>query len=154
MIVFDLCCATGGHVFEAWFASSAAFDDQRAKGLLMCPICASADIAKAPMAPRVGAKGNRASLANPVAMTRPDADVATKIAELMGKIAEVQAAALPTSEWVGRKFEQTARAMDAGELPTGSIYGETTPAETRALIEDGIGVMPLLVPIVPPDKRN
>ena len=29
MIIFDLRCAPLGHVFEAWFASSAAFADQR-----------------------------------------------------------------------------------------------------------------------------
>ncbi|PXA90254.1 DUF1178 domain-containing protein, partial [Nostoc sp. 3335mG] len=35
MIVFDLKCGTG-HVFEAWFGSSAAYEDQRSRGLLAC----------------------------------------------------------------------------------------------------------------------
>ena len=38
MIVFDLKC-THAHVFEAWFGSSADYEDQRARGLLTCPIC-------------------------------------------------------------------------------------------------------------------
>ncbi|WP_156442886.1 DUF1178 family protein, partial [Sphingomonas sp. CCH9-H8] len=49
MIVFDLKC-TRTHVFEAWFGSSADYEDQRARGLLTCPICGDADIAKAVMA--------------------------------------------------------------------------------------------------------
>ncbi len=39
MIVFDLRCAEE-HVFEAWFASSTAYDDQRARKLIACPVCA------------------------------------------------------------------------------------------------------------------
>ena len=46
MIVFDLRCAPQGHVFEAWFASSAAYADQRAGGLVACPLCGSAEVAK------------------------------------------------------------------------------------------------------------
>ena len=38
MIVFDLKCGTG-HVFEAWFGSSADYADQQARGLVDCPIC-------------------------------------------------------------------------------------------------------------------
>ena len=57
MISFDLKCA-GDHVFEIWFRSSADFDSQREAGQINCPICGQSDIAKAVMAPAVGAKGN------------------------------------------------------------------------------------------------
>ena len=57
MIVFDLKCGDG-HVFEAWFGSSPAWEEQRAAGLVACPICGNGDVAKAAMAPNVGAKGN------------------------------------------------------------------------------------------------
>jgi hypothetical protein len=59
MIVFDLVCEEQGHVFEAWFGSSADYDDQKARGLVTCPLCDAA-AGKAPMAPRVGAKANAA----------------------------------------------------------------------------------------------
>ena len=59
MIVFDLQCAAGCGAFEAWFRSSADYDEQRSGGLVQCPVCQSAEIDKAPMAPRVGAKGNQ-----------------------------------------------------------------------------------------------
>ena len=55
MIVFDLRC-TRGHVFEAWFASSAAYDAQRSDGSLACPVCGDGQIDKAVMAPAVAAK--------------------------------------------------------------------------------------------------
>ena len=45
MIVFDLRCVTG-HVFEAWFASSAAYDAQAAAGQVACPLCGDAQVTK------------------------------------------------------------------------------------------------------------
>ena len=60
MIIFDLKCAPQGHVFEAWFGSSEDFEAQKAGGLVSCPLCGSGEVDKAPMAPAVGAKGNRA----------------------------------------------------------------------------------------------
>ena len=57
MIVFDLSCSDG-HRFEGWFGSSDDYADQHARGLLACPVCGSAAVSKAPMAPAVPAKGN------------------------------------------------------------------------------------------------
>jgi hypothetical protein len=61
---------------------------------------------------------------------------------------------LSKSEWVGRDFDSKARAMDAGEIDKATIHGEVSKDEAKALIEDGIGVMPLPFPVVPPSKRN
>ncbi len=58
MIVFDLQCRDGGETFEAWFRSGCDYDEQRAGGLVQCPFCQSANIDKAPMAPRVPRKGS------------------------------------------------------------------------------------------------
>ncbi len=60
MIVFDLRCSPTGHVFEAWFGSSADYESQRQRGLVSCPLCGSDGIEKAVMAPRIGAKGDQA----------------------------------------------------------------------------------------------
>ena len=67
MIVFDLRCGTG-HVFESWFGSSVAYEEQRAGGMIACPICGDTGVAKAVMAPNVGAKGNRRSDAAPASV--------------------------------------------------------------------------------------
>lgn len=126
MIVFDLKCG-GGHVFEAWFGSTDDYEAQRARGLVDCPLCGDGDVAKAVMAPAVGAKGNRGGAKVPVAA---------------GDLLAMQRAMEARSDWVGGDFAVTARALhDAGE--TRSIHGEATLAEARALAADGVPVMPL-----------
>lgn len=50
MIRYALICQRE-HAFEGWFGSSADFDDQRARGLLECPLCASKAVRKQIMAP-------------------------------------------------------------------------------------------------------
>ncbi len=144
MIVFDLKC-THAHVFEAWFGSSADYEDQRARGLLSCPICGDADIAKAVMAPNIPAKGNRAP-ATPAPPPDPKA--------LMAALAQVQAKMLEGSQWVGMSFADKARAMHAGEETVAPIHGQASLAEAKALIEDGVPVAPLPLPVIPPDQCN
>jgi hypothetical protein len=156
MIVFDLKCAEG-HVFEAWFANSGAFEDQRARALVACPFCGGTDIAKAVMAPNVAAKGNQrarsADAATTPVVSTPPGDPA-EVKRALAAMARLQAEALAKSEWVGRDFDRQARAMDDGEIDRKTIHGEVTPDEAKALIEDGVGVMPLPFPVVPPAKRN
>lgn len=145
MIVFDLKC-THAHVFEAWFGSSADYENQRARGLLACPICGDADIAKAVMAPNIPAKGNRAPATPATATPDPKA--------LMAALAQVQAKMLEGSQWVGMSFADKARAMHAGEETAAPIHGQTSLAEAKALIEDGVPVAPLPLPVIPPEQCN
>ncbi|HEX7740987.1 MAG TPA: DUF1178 family protein, partial [Sphingobium sp.] len=44
MIVFDLKCSDHGHVFEAWFGSTADYEDQGARGLIACPLCGDTNV--------------------------------------------------------------------------------------------------------------
>lgn len=151
MIVFDLRC-TRDHVFEAWFASSATFEDQRERRLVACPVCADTDIAKAVMAPNIAAKGNRAVA--PTATASPLTAPAPSAQEMLAKLVELQAAIIDKSEWVGRSFPDRARAMYLGEETAAPIHGETTAAEARELVEEGVPIAPLLIPFVPPSARN
>jgi hypothetical protein len=50
MIRYALNC-DNGHVFESWFQNSAAYDKQAKRSLVSCPICGSAKVEKAIMAP-------------------------------------------------------------------------------------------------------
>lgn len=156
MIVFDLRCAGQGHVFEAWFGSGDDFEEQKARGLLSCPLCGDADIAKAVMAPAVPAKSNRA-VAAPV--TEPAVPVGTgidpeKARAMIATLASAQAEMLKSSEWVGDRFATRARAMHYGEEEQRPIHGQVAPHEARSLIEEGVEVAPLPIPIVPPDAQN
>lgn len=142
MIVFDLRCAQG-HVFEAWFGSSTAFEAQRAGGLVACPICGDGDVAKAVMAPSIPAKGNRGPAIPPEAMKAA-----------MAALAAAQSKALENSTWVGSAFADKARSMHLGEAPVVQIHGQTTADEAKALIEEGVPVAPLPLPVVPPERCN
>ena len=132
MIVFDLQCLDGGETFEAWFRSSADYEEQCTTGLVQCPFCDSSRVAKAPMAPRVPAKSS-----NPLA-----------------RLAAMQAEALKDSKWVGEQFAETARAMHSGEIEPAQVHGQATLAEARSLVEDGVPVAPLPLPVLPPTQVN
>lgn len=151
MIVFDLKCEAGGHVFEAWFADSKAFEEQKSRGLLTCPVCGDGNIGKAAMAAAVPRKGN-ADSGNTVAAAANVDDGQAKV--LLSALAAAQEKLLQDSLWVGRQFDSQARAMDAGEIEKTTIHGEVTREEAKALIEDGIAVSPLPLPVIPPEKRN
>ena len=133
MIVFDLQCGDGCGTFEAWFRSSADFDEQRDAGLVPCPICQSASVDKAPMAPRVPRKGG----ASPIA-----------------KLAAIQAEMLKNSQWVGNAFTETARAMHSGEIEPAVVHGNATIEQAKSLVEEGVPVAPLPLPVTPPDQVN
>lgn len=142
MIVFDLRCGNS-HVFEAWFASSAAYEEQRQRALVICPVCDDSVIEKAVMAPNIGAKGNRA--------------VASSVTELdatLTQMAAVQAKLLEKSEWVGRALPDRARAMHLGDEPVALIHGETSLAEAKELTEEGVPLLPLPFRVIPPPARN
>jgi hypothetical protein len=147
VIVFDLRCA-GDHVFEAWFGSSAAFEEQRERGLLLCPVCGDTEIGKAVMAPNVGAKGN----AQVVPVANAPTPAALKAA--MRALAEAQSKALEKSEWVGRAFADRARAMHIGDADPAPIHGQATVGEVKALVEEGVSIAPLPFPILPPEAIN
>ena len=155
MIVFDLSCPDG-HRFEGWFGSSADYEDQRGRGLLVCPSCGSAEVSKAPMAPAVPAKGNTRQEVLPVA---PQHNVANtpmppQVQQALAALAKMQAETLKNSTWVGDKFAEETRKMHYGERDEALIHGQASLAEAKALIEEGVPVAPLPFPVAPPEKLN
>ncbi|MGB7374558.1 DUF1178 family protein [Pontixanthobacter sp.] len=172
MIVFDLSC-DGGHRFEGWFGSSNDFSSQSERGLLICPECGSAGIVKAPMAPAVAAKGN--SSANirrdgeqgkqsdlqeagnntaPSVSNTANASLPETMMKVVKKIADIQAAALKNSKWVGKDFAEKSRAMHYGEEKPAAIHGEATPEQAQDLRDEGVSVSPLPLPVAPPKDVN
>lgn len=136
MIVFDLQCDSGAHVFEAWFRSGADFDEQVGQGLVQCPLCGSAKVVKAPMAPSVGRKGSVTS-SSPVEM-----------------LARLQSELLRNSEWVGDRFADEARAMHLGDSKARAVHGQATLEQASSLVEEGVPIAPLPLPVVPPGQVN
>ena len=142
MIIFDLKCAQD-HVFEAWFGSSEDYEAQRARGLVSCPLCGSGEVDKAPMAPRVGPKGNQAEGVPPEQMKA-----------LLGAMADAQKKMLETSEHVGPRFADEARAIHLGEAAARAIHGQATPQQADELRDEGIPVAPLPFPVIAPEEEN
>lgn len=155
MIVFDLACHDG-HRFEGWFGSTADYEDQRARGLLACPACGSAEVSKAPMAPAVSAKGNARTEVLPPEPSRQVANtpMPAQVQQALAALARAQTEALKNSTWVGDKFAEETRKMHYGERDEAPIHGQTSLAEARALIDEGVPVAPLPFPVAPPDKLN
>ncbi len=145
MIRYALRCEAG-HGFEAWFASSAAYDDQAAGGLVSCPVCDSPRVEKQIMAPAVA--GTRRS-------AEPDGPPPARMREMFRRAArEVRRKVFDDFDHVGDAFAKEARAIHEGKAEERGIYGEATPAEVRALREDGVGVAPLPPEPVDEDKLN
>jgi hypothetical protein len=169
MIVFDLKCYDRGHVFEGWFGSSADYEKQRAAGMISCPVCGDSQVRKAVMSPAIGPKSSQQRQSAPTPQSQPAQDaenhavslsnVSTttemaKMQALISALAETQAKILEKSEWVGRTFADRARAMHYGEEPHKQIHGEVATEEARALLEEGVEVAPLPLPVIPPDIQN
>ena len=131
MIRYALICADCDHEFEAWFASSDAFDKQVERGLVTCAACDSASVAKQIMAPAVSGTKKKT-------LAEPDRDHAFKA---FAKQAREHIS--DNFDYVGSDFASEARSMYYGETADRPIWGETTPEESEALKEEGVPAAPL-----------
>jgi hypothetical protein len=142
MIRYALICEHD-HAFEGWFAASADFDDQQARGLLECPLCGSRAVRKQIMAPAVvGAKKKTGQDERPARMQ----------AMMMEAMGRVRRHVEENFDDVGDAFAAEARAIHEGRSEDRGIYGQASAAEVRELVQDGVPVAPL--PPKPPEKRE
>jgi hypothetical protein len=149
VIRYALCCEAG-HTFESWFNNSIAFDRQVARGLVTCPVCGSAKVEKAIMAPALGGGREAAAPAAEPEKT-PVAIVSKEEIEVRKKLKELRDHIVKSADYVGEKFPEEARRMHYGEIDHRSIYGEASPEAAKSLADEGIEFHPL--PRLP-DERN
>jgi len=126
MIVLNLCCGNR-HQFEGWFASTEEFSRQAEILLVACPHCSDVRITRLPSGPHI----KRTGISEP-------ADINAALSAL--------AALVKDSENVGAKFPEEARKIHYEEIPPRSIRGIASITEVKALIEEGIAVLPLPTP--------
>ena len=159
MIRYALNCEHG-HAFESWFQNAAAYDKQNKRGLVACPICSSAKVEKAIMAPRLSRAdaAERVSLPVPSAPPMPPTPANAPVAvmspperELRKKLKELREHITKNADYVGPRFPEQARKIHYGEAEHRSIYGEATSEEAEELHEEGIAFAPL--PVLP-DEFN
>jgi hypothetical protein len=143
VIAYNLICS-GGHEFEGWFQSSAAYDAQEAKAALVCPICSDTHIRKAIMAPSIRKSAVPETQNAPLApQPHPDPQKLRQFMAGYRKFIEENA------DYVGPRFPEEARKIHYGEAEERHIYGESSLAEARELVEEGIEIAP-----VPPDPGD
>ena len=158
MIRYNLVCDRR-HEFESWFQDSAAYDKQAKRGLVSCPLCGSAKVEKAIMAPRLARKDKSTPIMAPVeeatpaaaATPAPVAMISPQEKEFRAKLKELRDHLTSNADNVGKKFPEEARKMHYGEIEHRSIYGEATPQDAKDLHEEGIEFHPL--PVLP-EERN
>jgi hypothetical protein len=160
-------------VFESWFQDSASYDKQAKRGLVRCPVCDSARVEKSIMAPQIPRKGRTAEqrageetlirttarrkkaatadAAVPAATPSPEPLLMAQEKELLSKLKELRDHIKANADNVGDQFPEQARRMHYGEIEHRPIYGDASPDEAKALIEDGVEVMPL--PVLPEDRN-
>jgi hypothetical protein len=136
VIVFELIC-TDRHRFEGWFASADDFEGQKARGLLSCPVCSDSSIEKL-LTAKIGRPEAEPS--------RENAQPSVAPAARPRNVQEVIDAILLNTENVGEDFPAEARRIHYKEVAQRNIRGVATGAETQALLEEGIAVMPLPIP--------
>jgi hypothetical protein len=133
MKVLDLQC-THGHRFEGWFASADDFESQQSRKLVECPICGAHEVSRLPSAPRLNLSG------------ATDTKVPAGAGEMQARVMRALREVLEKTENVGDRFAEEARRIHYNEAPARNIRGVTTPEDAKALVEEGIEVMPLPVP--------
>lgn len=141
MKVLDLLCGQR-HVFEGWFASEIDYLSQCERGLVTCPICNDSNITKKLSAPRLNLTAGRESSPPPAALPAP---ASLDLVEQAAWLALARHVVKHTDD-VGAQFAEEARKIHYGEVKMRAIRGQASPSQTASLIEEGIAVVPLLLP--------
>jgi hypothetical protein len=159
MIRYALRCERD-HTFESWFQSSSVYESQVKRKLVSCPVCNSVNVEKAIMAPQIVSKREREK-ANPAPApapapaetpaTGPTPLLMAQERELRAKLKELRDHIVSNADNVGERFPTEARKMHYGDIEHRPIYGEASPEEARALIDEGVEVSPL--PVLPDDRN-
>lgn len=141
MKVLDLQCANG-HSFEGWFASEEDFQSQNGRAMVQCPLCGVSQVNKKLSAPRLNLSGAQEAPSRAVEV----AAAAPSDGELAAAWLAVARQLIANTTDVGGQFAQEARKMHYGETEQRGIRGQASPEETRELLEEGIAVLPFVLP--------
>ncbi len=153
MKVLDLQCAHQ-HVFEGWFGSEEDFASQLERGLVSCPLCGDQHIEKKLSAPRLNLRSGKETSepTNQAAVAMSNHPAHAELAQLQARMLKAMREIVASTEDVGERFAEQARAMHHGEIERRNIRGNAAPDVVLELIEEGVDVMPL--PLLPPTKET
>ena len=136
-IKFSLICECNSK-FEGWFPSNEDYENQLAKGQLLCPMCDSTKVRKNIMSPSIKKKSTK----TPRQRGKQTMLDMTKGQMVMGGRARTLLRQLEKHvkdkfENVGKNFAKEARKADKGKRNE-EFYGTATKKEANELIKDGI----------------
>jgi len=138
------------HQFEGWFQSGDAFDTQKKRGFVACPVCQSNKVDRAIMAPSVARSDKDITASLPVSQEpnwisegSEEILMSSEMIELRQRMAELRDEMIKDADDVGSDFAEEARRIHYGEVEKRQIYGETSLEEVQELLEEGIAILPL-----------
>jgi hypothetical protein len=126
VIIYDLKCEKG-HKFEGWFKDRSAFENQKSKRLITCPVCGNSDVEMIPSTLSIMARDTKAiNKENVEELSMPRA--IKLFHEYLNK----------NFDDVGKNFADIALKMHHGEEEKRNIKGTTTESEEDILREEGV----------------
>ena len=133
MIAYDLQCIDG-HSFEGWFEDSQAYQSQKKKGLIACPVCNSTRVSRIPstFAIRASQIPKKDSLEEEHLKK-----VGKEIVDFVHK----------NFDDVGSDFAKEALKMHYGVEEPRNIRGTSTKEEEKTLKEEGIQYFKIPTPV-------
>ena len=134
MIAYDLVCA-GGHTFEGWFEDLKAFEDQKRRNLIACPMCNDTSIE---VVPSTFAIKTNSSL--------PEESTGTDIPKKVPSTEEITHFLEKNFEDVGPDFAREALKMHYDVSEKRNIRGTSSKAEEETLEKEGIKFFKIPIP--------
>ncbi len=135
MIAYDLQCVNG-HSFEGWFEDRKAYEAQKKKALIACPVCNSTSIARIPSTFAIKSSTPLKELSEQQADLE---NISKKIVDFVEK----------KFDDVGSDFTKEALKMHYGVTEARNIRGVSTKEEEKTLKEEGVQFFKVPMPIVP-----
>ena len=132
MIAYDLICQNG-HIFEGWFEDAKAYEKQKKKGLVSCPICNDAAISRRPSTFAIKSRPTSG-------MPAPDSvDLKTLGRQIYDFVDK-------NFDNVGPDFAKEALKIHYGASEPRNIRGVSTKQEEKTLKEEGVNFVKVPLP--------
>jgi hypothetical protein len=136
MIAYDLQCVNG-HAFEGWFEDREAYQDQKKKKLIACPVCNTTHVSRIPSTFAI----KSSPIPKKVSLEEENLkQVGKEIVDFVQK----------NFDDVGCDFAKEALKIHYGVEEPRNIRGVSTKEEEKMLKKEGIDFLKIPMP-VPPD---
>lgn len=135
MIAFDLKCMNG-HTFEGWFEDNRAYETQKKKGLISCPVCNDTMVSKIPSTFAI--KGSQQDVPDKISKQMDLENIGRDIIDYVDK----------NFDNVGCDFAKEALKIHYGVTEPRNIRGVSTEEEEKTLKKEGIQFFK--IPKLPP----